>query len=60
MVERVLDTNPDVPEARLVKAESLLELGRHDEAEEILNVLSEEEMAPWLKVEVRRLRTQIE
>jgi serine/threonine protein kinase len=60
MVDRVLETNPDVPEARLVKAEALIELGRYDEAEEILNVLFEEEMAPWLKVEVRRLRTEIE
>jgi serine/threonine protein kinase len=60
MIEGVLDANPDVPEARLVKAETLIKLGRPDEAEDILNALSEEELAPWLKVEARRLLTQLQ
>jgi serine/threonine protein kinase len=60
MIDDVLETDPDAPEARLVKAETLLKLDRPDEAEEILDALSEEELAPWLKVEVRRLLTQIQ
>jgi len=60
MIEGVLDANPDVPEARLVKAETLIKLDRPDEAEEILNALSEEQLPPWLKVETRRLLTQIQ
>jgi serine/threonine protein kinase len=60
MIEAVLDAYPDAPEARLVKAEALIMLDRPDEAEEILSALAEEELAPWLKVEVRRLLTQIQ
>ncbi len=59
-IDRVLDTHPDIPETRLVKAEILIELGRVDEAEVILNKLVGEQIASWVKVEARRLLAEIQ
>jgi hypothetical protein len=59
MIDEVLEGNPEIPEARLVRAEALLQLDRPDEAEEILDSLAEQTLSPWLKVEVRRLLSQI-
>ncbi len=59
-IDRVLDTHPDIPETRLVKAEILIELDRVDEAEVILNKLVGEQIASWVKVEARRLLAEIQ
>jgi serine/threonine protein kinase len=58
-IDRVLDAYPDVPEARLVKAEILIKLGRPDDAEVILNELVGEAIASWVKVEAWRLLAEI-
>ncbi len=49
LIEEVLETAPEAPEALLVKAEILFDLGRSDEAREIINRLLEGQVPRWIK-----------
>ena len=52
-INNISDDAPLIPEAQLVKAEILFELGRNDEAREIINVLLENQTPPWIKIKAR-------